>query len=91
MKEGCLFVEYDWNKANVAAELLRQSYQLSYSVDDSDVQKETEPYFFLSYTTHGDTHVAELLRNELKRRGYGYPDSLKDRVNEFLDKVCEGL
>ena len=22
---------------------------------------------------------------------YGYPDPLKDRVNEFLDKVCDGL
>ena len=171
-----LFVEYDWNKANEAAELLRQSYQLSYSADEPDVKKETEPYFFLSYTTHGDTHVAELLRDELKRRGYrcwyapdnirtgdyaskiveairkcthfvciisnnanssfhvvneldlafnrlndgitilpfmldnniplndsfsyyiarmqwnyGYPDPLKDRVNEFLDKVCDGL
>ena len=129
--------------------------------------------FFLSYTTHGDTQVAELLRDELKQRGircwyapddirpgdyasqiveairkcthfvciissnantsfhvvneldlafnrlndgitilpfmmnndltlndsfsyyisrmqwnYGYPDPLKDRINEFLDKVC---
>lgn len=171
-----LFVEYDWNKANETAELLRQSYQLSYGSEEPKGKKATEPYFFISYTTHGDTYVAEALRDELKRRGircwyapdsirsgdyaskiveairecthfvciisknanssfhvvneldlafnrlndgitilpfvldnnvslndsfsyyisrmqwnYGYPDPVKDRVNEFLDKVCEGL
>lgn len=171
-----VFVERDWDKANEAAELLRQSYQLSYGIEESKGKKGLEPYFFISYTTHGDTYVAEILRDELKRRGircwyapddihagdyaskiveairecthfvciisnnanssfhvvneldlafnrlndgitilpfvlnnnislndsftyyitrmqwnYGYPDPIKDRVNEFLDKVCERL
>lgn len=171
-----LFVERDWDKANEAAELLRQSYQLSYAIEEHKGKKGSEPYFFISYTTHGDTYVAEILRDELKRRGircwyapddihagdyaskiveairecthfvciisnnanssfhvvneldlafnrlndgitilpfvlnnnislndsftyyitrmqwnYGYPDPIKDRVNEFLDKVCESL
>lgn len=171
-----VFVERDWEKANEAAELLRQSYQLSYGIEEYKGKKGLEPYFFISYTTHGDTYVAETFRDELKHRGircwyapddiragdyaskiveairecthfvciisnnanssfhvvneldlafnrlndgitilpfvlnnnislndsftyyitrmqwsYGYPDPIKDRVNEFLDKVCDGL
>ena len=87
-----LFVEYDWDKANEAAELLRQSYQLSYGIEELKGNKGSEPCFFISYTTHGDTYVAEILRDELKRRGircWYAPDDI--RVGDYASKIVEAI
>ena len=51
-----------------------------------------EPYFFLSYTTHGDTYAAELFRDELRRRGLRYwyaPDSI--RSGDYASQIVEGI
>ena len=65
-----IFVEHNWDKANMTAEALRRSYQLSYNAieENKENNKKKKPYFFLSYTTHGDTYAAELFRDELKKR-----------------------
>lgn len=87
-----IFVEYDWNKASKAADLLRQSYQLSFVSTETDEKPTTKPMFFLSYTTHGDTQVAELLRDELKRRGircWYAPDDI--RAGDYASQIVEAI
>lgn len=87
-----LFVEYDWKKANEAADLLGRSYQLSYSEEKPAARQAPDPYFFISYSTHGDTFVAELLRDELKRRGircWYAPDNI--RSGDFASKIVEAI
>ena len=87
-----IFVEYDWNKASKAADILRQSYQLSFGGSEPDEKPTSEPLFFLSYTTHGDTHVAELLRDELKRRGircWYAPDDI--RPGDYASQIVEAI
>lgn len=66
-----IFVDHNWDKANMTAEALRRSYQLSYNTQEEtkESNKKKDPYFFLSYTTHGDTYAAELFRDTLKKRG----------------------
>ena len=65
-----IFVEHNWDKANMTAEALRRSYQLSYNAieEKKENNKKKKPYFYLSYTTHGDTYAAELFRGKLKKR-----------------------
>ena len=87
-----LFVERNYEKASMAADALRKSYQLSYAPAENTAKPlNKEPYFFLSYTTHGDTYAAELFRDELRRRGLRYwyaPDSI--RSGDYASQIVEG-
>lgn len=88
-----LFVERNYEKASMAADALRKSYQLSYAPAENTAKPlNKEPYFFLSYTTHGDTYAAELFRDELRRRGLRYwyaPDSI--RSGDYASQIVEGI
>lgn len=87
-----IIIEYDWNKASMAADLLRQSYQLSFGGTAQEEKPAQEPMFFLSYTTHGDTQVAELLRDELKRRGircWYAPDDTQP--GDYASQIVEAI
>lgn len=90
--EKVIFVEWTFEKAQIIANALEQSYQVQSETEEFQMDRNVKQNVFISYTEKGDRETADLIRRCLEGSGVSYwyaPENIN--VGDYATEIVKGI